>query len=84
MLSSGRFLVSLAPRWAKKGLANLREVCEDVLHLTLIDALNGAERAVQFLFRGLGRIIRCVALQEVRESLQETCVVLLRSTIYYL
>lgn len=83
-LSSGRLLFSLAPRWTRGGIHSLREMCKDVLHLTLIDAFDSAERAIQFFFGRLRRIISCVTLQEVRESLQQARVVLLRGTVYYL
>lgn len=54
---------------------------EYLLHLALVDAFYGTERAVQLLFRRFGRVISCIALNEIRERLKQPGIVLLRSTI---
>lgn len=53
-----------------------------LLHLALVNTFYGAEGAVQLLFGRFGRIVGCIALDEIRKRLEQSGIVLLGSTIY--
>lgn len=64
--------------------ADLRHVGKDIPHLALVDAIYRAERTVQLLLRRLRRVISCVAADEIRESREQSGIILLRSAVYHL